>query len=171
MARTRRDTIAPMTAAENAASREPARWERVEGGWRCVEAPRAPWVPLGTPTTTGAVYDLPEPAPRPAPVHVPPTAEQLRDAPALCELNLLRERLGREPYSHELSETEIARRAGKIYEEHASYPITIVLPLCGCCGAVAARCPCHHRHVLPVDVQPSPALPCRCTPSLVSRAA
>jgi len=141
------------------------RWERDERGRaRVVSAPRAPWQ-TGEQSADERWYELPAPAAPRAHERVEPTAEQLRDAPVLCEVNLLRERLGRAPYALDLSAYETERRKGKVYEEHASYPITIEMPLCGCCGAVAARCPCPWRRTLPAGVAPATdrAL-CACAP-------
>ena len=42
------------------------------------------------------------------------------------------------------------------YEEHASYPSLIELPLCGACGKVAARCSCDPRYTLPLSATTHP---------------
>lgn len=148
------------------------RWEIDGTRARVLSAPRAPWQASDSDAADDRWYELPAPAAPRAPVYVEPTVEQLRDAPVLCEVNLVRARLGRDPYPFDLSEAETERRRGKIYEEHSSYPVTIVLPLCGCCGAVAARCPCPWQRTLPVDVQPTEGrAPCACGRAEHTRAA
>lgn len=169
----KRCTVAPLSPAENAAGREPARWERVElpdgrVRARCICGPAAPWS-TGPEAEPGPWVELPAPAAPSAPR--PFVADP--NTPALNALNEARARLGRDPIDASLTEWETARRAGKIYEEHASYAIEIELPYCGCCGHYpAARCSCHWRHTLPVGVLPAPdRAPCACGAPAAARAA
>lgn len=79
--------------------------------------------------------------------------------------------LGEAARREPLSDEEHNRYA-KGYGDHASYPIEIDLPLCGCCGAVAARCPCHHVHRLELGARPAAGRPpCMCGAPAIARAA
>lgn len=168
----KRCTVAPLSPAENAAGREPARWERIElpdgrVRARCISGPAAPWS-TGPEAEPGPWVELPAlTAPRaPRPFVADP------NTPALNALNEARARLGRDPIDASLSDAEIERRKGKIYEEHASYAIEIELPSCGCCGRVAARCPCPWRCTLPVGAPPATdRAPCACGAPAAARAA
>lgn len=168
----KRSPIAPLSPAENAALREPARWERVElpdgrVRARCIAGPEAPWS-TSAPAEPGPWIELAPPAPARAPR--PFVADP--NTPALNALNEARARLGRDPIDASLSDAEIERRKGKIYEEHASYAIEIELPYCGCCGQVAARCPCPWQCTLPVGVAPpTERAPCTCGVTAAARAA
>jgi hypothetical protein len=137
------------------------RWEIDGQRARVVSAPRAPWQTDDAPDPRW--YAMPGPPMRRPARLVEPTAEQRRNAPVLCATNDLRAARGLDPYPIEISAYEIERRKGKAYEEHASYPIEIVLPLCGCCGEQMVRCGCPLHHKLPVGVAPAQDRPrCLC---------
>jgi len=86
---------------------------------RCVCAPHAPWETNRTPIRGHKQWSN-EPAPTPGPWF---------DLP---------ERREHEPFfdARTAGSSEPLRR----YDEHASYPINIVLPLCGLCGKILAQC-------------------------------
>lgn len=153
--------------AERLSNTTPACWVIDADGARCVEAVRAPWQ-TGAATDPSRAYVMPPVAPAPEPrVYVASGARW----GVVDEVNLYRASRGWAPLCGALSDDEAARaRAG--YAEHASYPIEITLSLCGCCGAVAARCPCHYRHRLEVGASPTVGrAPCTCGAPVAARAA
>ena len=89
---------------------------------RCISAPRAPWESDRSPVAGHRQWSN-EPAPEPGPWFDLPQHEER--APRF------------DPRTAGSSEVLVK------YEEHGSYDIKIELPLCGNCGAVKARCPCH----------------------------
>lgn len=152
-------------------NREPATWARwPDGTVVCVSAARAPWTPAGEPTTNARAYELPAPAHRTPSLAAAPAAGVLGGI--VDRVNWARAARGWDLLDGALTD-EDQRRAKEGGAEHASYPITIVLPYCGCCGGYpAARCACPWKCTLPVDVLPDPnRAPCACAAIAATRAA
>lgn len=97
---------------------------------RCISAPRAPWETDRTPIRGHKQWSN-DPAPTPGPWFDLPQHEER--APHF------------DPRTAGSSETLLK------YEEHASYPINVVLPLCGLCGGIMARCGHHEGYRLDDD--------------------